>query len=289
MKTISFRAYDDTKNDGMNLCSREVLTSPIVVNCMGNFRAKTSFHSINPRGRKDYYLILIISGELEFIHESGSIKAGAGSLIIHPPRIPYEYKCTSPETDYLWVHFTGCGISDKLSDYKIKTFPEVNDLTVDGDTVGIFKSMFRAFAIQDELRDYELACLLDRLLIFLSRRISDDGFRSARPMLRAIEYINSSYDEKIKIPDLALMENLSVSRFNTLFKKTVGIPPTEYIARVRIDAATDLLSNTSLSIAEIGETVGYDDPHFFSRIFTKYKGESPTSYRQRNFFGKGEV
>ena len=288
MKTISFIAYKDKKNLGFNICNRESIERELVINCTGNFKTQSDFHSINPTGRVDYYLMLIISGALEFTSEFGKIKAGAGTLILHPPKVAYEYQnIEEGETNYLWVHFTGSQVEKRLDKYGIKYFPQVNDLTVDNGIISAFKNIFAAFAIHDEFRESELSALLDKLLVSIARGIHEGKNKTGRPMLRAIEYINSSYDEKIKIPDLASLENLSVSRFNTLFKITVGKSPTEYITELRINAACELLSNTKLTVAEIGRMVGYEDSHFFSRIFKSHKGESPTSYREHSFAVKG--
>ena len=280
MKTLSFRAYNDTVNNGMNICSRCLLDRPIILNCVGNMRAETPFLSQNRRGRLDYYLMLITQGELLIDNGEGEISCSAGSLIVFPPKTKYKYRTkTGKPMNYLWVHFTGYDAEAALSRCKIDLFPNINKVLIDASIIRIFQSIFAAFNTQDQLRDYELSALLERLLITISRKIGQFDLRSARALTKAIEYINSSYDQKIKIPFLAKLENLSTSRFNTVFKKSMGKAPTEYIAELRIRAACELLSSTSLSVGEIGETVGYEDSHFFSKVFKSFMGTSPSEYR----------
>jgi transcriptional regulator GlxA family with amidase domain len=76
------------------------------------------------------------------------------------------------------------------------------------------------------------------------------------------------------------MEHLSVSRYCFLFKRRFGVSPQKYILELRISTAKELLTSTDLPIKEIGSACGYADPHFFSRIFCKSCGVSPTEYRR---------
>ena len=65
-------------------------------------------------------------------------------------------------------------------------------------------------------------------------------------------------------------------------KKHTGKSPNEYIIELRLQFAKNLLDNTNMSIKQISERVGYSDQYFFSRIFKKYLGISPQSYRNKN-------
>ena len=86
--------------------------------------------------------------------------------------------------------------------------------------------------------------------------------------------------EDIRIPTLAAMEHLSTPRYNARFKEQLGISPTQYLLRLRMGAACDLLKNTELSVKEIATMCGYRDPYFFSRAFKAFTGSSPRTYRQ---------
>jgi len=101
----------------------------------------------------------------------------------------------------------------------------------------------------------------------------------SEPLARSLSYIKSLYTEPIKIPELARMEGLSVSRYNTVFREVTGTSPTRYIIDLRLKQAATLLLSTDLPIGRIGSTVGYEDNHFFSKIFKCYMGVSPQAYR----------
>ena len=72
---------------------------------------------------------------------------------------------------------------------------------------------------------------------------------------------------------------VSPSYFSSIFKQEMGQSFVEYLTKVRIDKACELLKCTNLRTAEIGESVGYNDPHYFSATFKKIMGQSPKDYK----------
>ena len=131
-----------------------------------------------------------------------------------------------------------------------------------------------------DFRELELQAELERILIGLCR------LRSAKnevPLSRSLSYIRTSYTTEIRIPELAAMESLSVSRYNALFKKAIGVSPVSYINDMRIKHACSLLDTTDLPIKTVGEIVGWQDNHFFSKVFKAHVGMSASEYRKKSF------
>jgi transcriptional regulator GlxA family with amidase domain len=67
-----------------------------------------------------------------------------------------------------------------------------------------------------------------------------------------------------------------------VFKKQFGVSPLYYVIQKRVALAGAMLTETDLSMKEVAAAVGYDDPYYFSRIFRKVAGASPTQYRARH-------
>ena len=96
----------------------------------------------------------------------------------------------------------------------------------------------------------------------------------------ARRYFQEHYNEDINIEEYAISRNMSVSWFLRNFKQVTGKSPMQYILNIRINNAVSLLESTDYNVTEISTIVGYDNPLYFSRIFTKQKGVSPATYRK---------
>ena len=96
----------------------------------------------------------------------------------------------------------------------------------------------------------------------------------------ARRYFNEHYNEQISIEDYAQSRNMSVSWFQRNFKQIVNYSPMQYILTIRMNNAASLLESTDYSMAEISTIIGYDNPLYFSRLFKKQKGVSPSEYRK---------
>ena len=91
--------------------------------------------------------------------------------------------------------------------------------------------------------------------------------------------MHNKFDENLSVDDYADICNLSSSRFTHIFTKTLGISPKQYLIKIKIEKAIELLENTELPIARIAELVGIADCNYFSRIFKKHTSHSPKFYR----------
>jgi len=87
--------------------------------------------------------------------------------------------------------------------------------------------------------------------------------------------------EPLRVVDLAVGVNLSVSRFTLIFHATMGRSPAQHLRHLRLERARVLLETTFLSIKEVRASVGINDPSHFTRDFAEAYGASPRMWRQR--------
>ena len=88
--------------------------------------------------------------------------------------------------------------------------------------------------------------------------------------------------DNLTIADYAAEVHLSVDRFSHLFSETMGISPHKYMLEIKINKAKQLFRQTDLNVREVAEFVGISDPLYFSRLFKKQTGVTPTDYRNEN-------
>lgn len=96
---------------------------------------------------------------------------------------------------------------------------------------------------------------------------------------QATTFITTHYMNSVTIPKLAAQYGLKPKQFTYLFHKYTGVSPNEYLIDYRIDRAHELLCHTKCSVAEVSACVGYSDPYYFSRLFKKRTGFSPSLLR----------
>ena len=95
----------------------------------------------------------------------------------------------------------------------------------------------------------------------------------------ALKYIEANYSEAVTIQDLANWLGLERTYLYRLFKSMVGMSPQAYLLDVRIRQACTLLTHSDLTITNIACSVGYEDSLYFSRLFHRKKGQTPSQYR----------
>jgi two-component system response regulator YesN len=140
--------------------------------------------------------------------------------------------------------------------YKLESLAEYQSETVEEACAGLLDT---ACGIQDSLGEES----------------SDDRLYSAM-----LEYVVENYmDCNLSLSMVAEKLNLTPSYVTRYFKNKNGLPLMQYVSKVRIDKAKELLESSSLAIKEIVEQVGFVDENNFSRAFRKREGVSPTKYR----------
>ena len=95
----------------------------------------------------------------------------------------------------------------------------------------------------------------------------------------AVTFIEQNFQNDITVEDIAAFCNLNRSYFGKIFHDTVGKSPQEFLISYRMSKAGELLKMTSLSIADIGNAVGYPNQLHFSRAFKNVYGVSPRAWR----------
>lgn len=111
----------------------------------------------------------------------------------------------------------------------------------------------------------------------LVRNHSMRGYSPA--VQKVINYIDFNYQEDLSLKRIAELFSISPSYLSALFRKETGTTLTEYVNSKRIDISVSLLNTTDFSIQNIAAQVGFLDVNYYTRIFKKLKGLSPSAYR----------
>jgi len=123
-----------------------------------------------------------------------------------------------------------------------------------------------------------IADLLERARV----EVSPERDMLMRKILPSLYYINENIYKDLKLEDIAGKSNLSSTYFHRIFKQLFQATPVNYMIERRMSAARQMLTTTDLSVRDIAWRAGYENEFYFSRIFKKHVGMSPSEFRRYN-------
>ncbi len=261
---------------------------PLFVGSCGTYhlftRPKLPTH--RPRGRLDFQLLYVASGKAHFYFNGTEEIVTAGHMVIYRPKEEqryYYYGVDQPEV--YWVHFTGNNVKNILRQYGIADSSHVIYTGTSLEYKRIFTQMIQELQMCKENYE-ELLVLLLRQIFILIRRHSASRPKAINSYLenemeRAVKHFHEHYNTAISIEDYAASRGMSASWFIRSFKEFTGSTPIQYILAIRMMNAQNLLETTEYNVTEIGNIVGYDNPLYFSRLFKKQNGVSPSEFRKK--------
>ena len=249
-------------------------------------------HSFGPATRNHYLFHYIISGTGTLMADNAkgetqtySIKSGQGFLIF-PGQITTYIADQNLPWEYVWIEFDGLRVKEAL---------DFTELSVNTPVYHSHSKDLREQLMNEMLYIVHHAKespfhLIGHLYLFLdyltqsakSTKLVQSSKMSDYYIKEAINYIEQNFQNNITIEDIAAVCGINRSYFGKIFRNSIGRSPQEFLMNYRMVKATELLKLTSLSIAEIGSAVGYENQLHFSRAFKTIYGISPREWRNQH-------
>ena len=233
-------------------------------------------------GRIDYQLIYVKYGEITIITEKASEILTEGCIYLYRPGEMQLYSVSDKSSCYYWVHFTGRTAEELLVFYKgsklyIGDFPEFENFC---------KSFYSEFRLGTAFNEMYYSGYLISLFGLIDKKQANktEQCKKLSKIKNALAYLEENYTADTCNEYLALLCNMSKYHFIKTFKDVMGMPPHKYITQLIIDKSKQLLEHTDMKISEIASEVGFDDSLYFSRLFKKKCGCSPSSYRNGSVY-----
>lgn len=264
-------------------------SKPLIVTSVGTYKLRTRpvFYTLRPKGRIDFQLIYIASGKAHFHFGDEEKIVHAGHMVLYRPKEPQRYEYyAEDQTEVYWVHFTGGNVTNLLRSYGLTADKKLFYCGSSPEYKNLFCSMIDELQMCKDSYQEMLEMYLRQIFIRLRRHfnssVTTESSHVAEEIDKAAAYFNEHFSEAINIETYAEELHVSISWFIRNFKQYTGFTPMQYILSKRIYNAEALLHNTQYNITEIAQIVGYDNPLYFSRIFKKIKGISPSEYRKKH-------
>jgi AraC-like DNA-binding protein len=180
------------------------------------------------------------------------------------------------KVDHLFIHFSlGYPLDFVNHDIYEVAFQQSNSALLKRIKEACISNTITGFKEALTIKQLLLDCLLQ-----LPEAIWQSGNIDSR-ILRSIKSMETTYKEKITNEQLAFEANMATNSFARLFKICTGITTQQYILKLKIQGACNLMHHTNKSINEIAYECGFSDRHHFSKIFKKILQLNPSAYRQQ--------
>lgn len=264
---------------------RNLFTKSLFITHIGYFPRASFHHRVRQKGCKDNILIYCLSGSGWCYVNGKKYTATANQFFIIPATndyIRYGASEEDPWTIY-WVHFSGDNLEALNRHFSIDNFLVPQAIPFDEYKIQLWQQMYDCLnqGYSPENLDYANLCLYHFIACFLfSHKRAELAYKKPGDVAdTAIEYMKKNISDRFTVSDLAARFNLSSSHFYSLFRAKTGHPPMDYFIQLKMQRACQLLELPNIKIKEVATRIGYDDPYYFSRIFTKTMGVSPQAYK----------
>lgn len=182
----------------------------------------------------------------------------------------------NPKSGFMKAHwiFLDVMVNEVYSLDSLFSFPVILPAMYQGEVCSIIANVMKGHGLCLDLS--EIYRLLDILI-----KAGKPNPRPDQLSAKITAYVQTHISEKISPLALSSYLNVSQSSLFRIFQNKFGITPANYVNRLKISYATGLLETAELSIKELAYTVGFEDEFYFSKIFKKFAGLSPSDYKKK--------
>ena len=249
-------------------------------------------HSFGPAARNHYLFHYVISGTGKLLADKSpgntveyQIKSGQGFMLFTHQVSTYIADHELP-WEYVWIEFDGLRAKEAIEIAGLRPDSPVYRASSKDLRNDMMSEMLYIVQHSNEAPLH----LIGHLYLFLdylmrsanSVRMNQGGKLRDFYIKEALTFIEQNFQNDISIEDIADSCGLNRSYFGKIFHDSIGKSPQEFLINYRMTKAAELLKLTSLSIADIGNAVGYPNQLHFSRAFKKIYGISPRNWRSEN-------
>ncbi|AIQ57028.1 AraC family transcriptional regulator [Paenibacillus borealis] len=270
----------------MKELEQEELTSSLFITDIGYFPNAQYHYRERPEGSPSHIFIFCEAGEgwVELNHGE-RMNLQQGDMMIIPPETAHRYGAMqeNPWSIY-WFHFKGSHANRLVQLFGLSNAPLSLSPSGKARLIEWFVPAFemlaeRTYALTTHVH---VAQTVRQLLSGIGLNAGKSAQEKKREtyLEQATQYMNGHMNGSISLIELANHVGVSKQHLIYLFNAETGIAPIEYFLRLKIQRAGHLLDLTELSIKEVSSAVGIHDPYYFSRLFKKISGVSPSSYRK---------
>jgi AraC-like DNA-binding protein len=257
--------------------------------------------AMEPNRHKFYEMVYIEKGNAVFDIENKPVSIGPNDILIikpnqaHKVTVQSQFGCEFIVVHYKFVNqvnpqYSEESLGDFLDFVSGKESGSFITLKVSqkNDIIMLLKRIMKENEGEDIGSEFLKYLLVMELFVLISRALKmewENSMKYKAPKLKeliaiSVNYIRNNYERDISLKDISKFVFLSQSYFIRAFKDEVGISPINYLLKVRIERAKELLGDNEQKIVDIALAVGFSNQQRFNEIFKKYVKMTPMQYRK---------
>lgn len=250
----------------------------------GGFERCNSKYEIRRNSHPYFVIELVTKGRLQLKIKNKKHLLEPGVIAGFAPGVPHHYKCEESKTiEHYYITFLG-NDADKF--FRLSSLDRCGAIRLlnYANTLYLMERIYKIATTERGPNSHNLCCcylkamLLEHTVNVGTRK--GDICASLQTFTECKQYIDANFCAIFSISEVAEICNIDSKYMSKLFKRHVGLSPSEYIRRLKLNkAASIILQMPNLSIKQVAATVGYEDPFYFSRIFSKLYGICPKTYK----------
>lgn len=256
----------------------------LLVTDAGYFPQASDHGRFRPHGAPEVIVILCVSGVGWVEVNDQPYRVGKGVAVVLPAAIRHRYHADVYDPwSIWWAHVTGADVNvlvEAILGSPGDPLVQVRD--VFACALAFEEAMQALEADETDASLFRAAGAMWRLLAILASDRQRGPTGQGDRVEQIQDYLRANLQTRETVADLAQRVHLSPSHFSALFKKATGLSVMEYLQRLRLARARELLTTTDASIRQVSTQVGYVDPLYFSRVFRRANGVSASEFRSTN-------
>lgn len=274
-----------------SLSFREYMTHPVIrrlyLTDAGFFPKAAGHYRDRREGIEEYILLCCIDGQGTIESKERSIRLHSGEALCIPKDTVHRYYADEAAPwSLLWLHFSGEDVRlYPLEEWKVIGFAE-KEKSLER-LMYLFTSLFEL--LEEPYTKGNFICISQLLGTILSeiyfREAGEAAGRHQRQVTEIVRFMERNLKKELTLSSLADRFLLSKSQLNSIFHECTGTSPVSFLISMRLKKACRLLRSTDIPIGTIAAELGYEDQYYFSRLFRKTVGCSPSEYRKGDVAG----
>jgi AraC-like DNA-binding protein len=257
---------------------------PLYVTSVG--RDNDQPHTKRPDGLQHHQWLYSVEGQGKLLIDGKEFIIGKNTGFFMRPNVPHEYFALQSPWETHWVTFSGDWVSTLMNTLNLGQWGvyHINETKYIDQLLSNILLSVQAKSIYE---GYRSSGLLYSFLLEMRSVIQDYGSQDSKIVYKQLEstidFMEQNIARDMSLSEIADHINVSPQYLCRIFKQKLKISPYEYLIRLRIHKAKEMLINEDALVKDILEYTGFRDASYFTAVFKRYEGMTPAQFRHIHF------